>query len=196
MTEFKVGDRVHVVKGEYTGEEATLLPHWDYHAPWFGIGGGRGVHATELTHATPVPIGYTGKLRDMDLKEGDVVSSNATHWEHVTLRSPVKTGLFSDGGWFTEEDGILTNDDEITLISRANTANSPAWSKWRMSKEDGTIQETWDEIETHPIPDMAHQVLYRGRNTPAVTHEFEVDGVVYTVDVKGGVPNWGSVATA
>lgn len=201
MTEFKVGDRVRNVNSGYVktvgpgiGDPVVFgvvheLIGERVHVQFDGTNRKYGCRSSEIRHATPVPIGYTGKLRDMDLKEGDVVE-NGVSGAHYTMEK--------------DKDGVLkccliTVDESYqnyTLISRANTASTPAWSKWRMSKEDGTIQETWDEIETHPIPDMAHQVLYRGRNTSPVTHKFEVEGVVYTVDVKGGVPNWGSVVTA
>lgn len=70
-----------------------------------------------------------GTLAELGVKVGDVVASEATNWDSVTIERPVTNGLYSDGGWYTEECGILCGSDEIRIISRADNA-TPTPKTW------------------------------------------------------------------
>lgn len=145
--EFKVGDRVSVHSGMWKGETGILHPHELDNNEWFCINGhSKGVHVDYITHADPVPVGYTGKLKDMDLREGDVV-------EYV------------GGGQFTIERIVEEwNSADYTLISRANTwTHSDQWNNWNLSKCDGSFNKIPDrEYQTEKLG-KTKQVAYRSR---------------------------------
>lgn len=155
---FKVGDKVRIVKDVYSGLEGVIGDVGvirGFHTDPLGEQYGFDVVFKEmerhyfssdsLTPYTPVPIGYTGKLKDMDLQEGDVVTQ--TYGKHT-----VTNGTVCDRGL-----DYWTID--FTLISRANQ-----WSNWHMSRKDGSYDtQSSREYETNPLPDT-DQVTYRWRD--------------------------------
>lgn len=147
--EFKVGDRVNVTSKAYTSaifdNNARVIEVLDHGITVGGVGfdwfylSGNGV-----THADPVPIGYTGKLKDMDLQDGDVVllaDKNYTATNGTVCGKPFHYWVL-----------------DFTLVSRANQ-----WSNWQMSRKDGTYDSSPQrEYETQALPDT-DQVTYRWR---------------------------------
>lgn len=159
--EFKVGDKVDIIANNAghnfdIGDTATLTE--------FTIGlfwrtsDGRyyDVYPSDIKHAEPVPVGYTGLLKDMDLKDGDKVRC-----ADLPIRV-VKGGTVKDkpiNEWVIN----------WTLVSRASDV--PEWSNWKMSKADGTINTDMTEVEAVRLPDTK-QVTYRERVTlsPKITY--------------------------
>lgn len=161
--EFKVGDRVKIIGntaghsfniGDTTVLEELRGGYSDYWETSSGLG--YRVDTSDITHADPVPIGYTGKLKDMDLQDGDVVIH--TYTNHTVTNG---TACGKPFDYWTLD---------FTLVSRANK-----WSNWQMSRKDGTYDTSPQrEYETQGLPDT-DQVTYRWRKAkvkePVVTTE-------------------------
>lgn len=183
--EFKVGDRVRVAVGCNRGREGvikSLGTYYDFHVKFSSLEGAP-YRAEELTHAEPVPIGYTGKLRDMDLHEGDVVE-NEVSGVHYTMRED-KHGVLKCCLITVNE-----STQDYTLISRANTAQETPpdqWSDWQLSRKDGTMSQQYAEVQTVPLEDT-QQVVYRGRGKPVRREVMTV-----SVAIVDGQPDWDTV---
>jgi len=199
MREFKVGDRVRSDEyREHKGRDLWIVgvgcggtfycsPNKLLH-PKHKANGSFCYYASHLTHAEPVPIGYTGKLKDMDLQAGDVVKYQG---EEYAFQNVIPYGSVYDGE-YDFYDAIMELDGVATLISRAtgNAADTaPTWSDWMLSRKDGTITQQYAEAETVPLDDT-DQVVYRGRD---VIVKFAIGDDVYSVTLKDGVPDWSTV---
>lgn len=183
--EFKVGDRVVAEKRWFSGEGIIVSDCRDEPAFDWRVEFERGCKSPffngELTHAEPVPIGYTGKLRDMDLHEGDVVQS-VKHGTTYEVRMVAANKVYYKSGGYDHSDGQL-----FTLISRANTAPTPTWSDWQLSRKDGTMSQQYAEVHTVALDDT-DQVVYRGRGEPVRREVMTV-----SVAIVDGQPDWDTV---
>ena len=152
---FKVGDKVKSEMHNDTGVIQKIYndaPDNQYgYEILFTCGNEWHIHnPTDLTPYI-VPIGYTGKLKYMDLQEGDVVRHTKCNNDLYTLNNGYVGAVT-----------IESSNDDYTLISRAS--ETPKWSKWKMSNSSGGFNRVdGREYETNPLPDT-DQVTYRWRD--------------------------------
>lgn len=146
---------------------------------------------------TRVPVGYTGKLKDMDLREGDVVGLGASlRWTCEGPRKLKGKHQYLDDSYF--DGGENSHYQNWMLISRADD-----WSNWHQSRIDGTYATLPNrEYETHALPDT-EQVMYRWREIPKKEPVVEwVNASVVTsettnrhfqVKTINGTPQWETI---
>lgn len=179
--EFKVGDKVKMsAVGKDNWVNRATNPHdgegviTSIAEIWARVSWGNDKYNSyqvgEISHIEPVAIGYVGKLKDMDLQDGDVVSTDG-HCITVIDQNIVARAF-----------DFWTID--FTLVSRANDTQYTAWSKWLMSKECGTMGIKFDDVEKAKLAKCV-QFAYRGRNLiktkPVITTE-QVEGHFDTDD--------------
>lgn len=169
--EFKVGDKIKMSeegKEVYLNEDTN--PHngegviTSIEGIWTRVTWGNdkcnSYELGDLYHIKPVAIGYTGKLNDMDLQDGDVVSN--VNFKYTVINQSVLEHSFDL--WVID----------FTLISRANDTKYTVWSKWHISKECGTMGIKFDDVEKAKLAKCV-QFAYRGRNVikskPVITTE-------------------------